>query len=314
MTFSATQSFAAKPIVTWEVGQPVADPAQSVTRLSVNPYDDDLAFDAYFATFMEAATEHLPHMDSLVIGVWGESYEVNSSLPIGLLCQQSERFPALRSLFIGDMSLEECEVSWIQQSDISPLYSAFPKLEYLKVRGGEHLSLGTVLHNRLQKLVIESGGMDSEVLEQAHLANIPELTHLELWLGDENYGCTIGPDDIAAFLNGLGHQFPKLTYLGLRNYYLSDDLAATIAKTELPASLITLDLSNGNLSDAGAEALLASDKLSQLTTLDLHYHFMSDEMMAKLRAADNLPTLNLDDQNEAEVYDDKVYRYIFVSE
>lgn len=314
MTFSATQSFAGKPLVTWEVGKPVADPAQSVTRLSVNPYDDDLAFDEYFAKFMEAAAEHLPHMDSLIIGVWGESYEVNSSLPIGLLCQQSERFPALRSLFIGDMELEECEVSWIQQSDISPLYSAFPKLEYLKIRGGEHLSLGTVMHNRLQKIVIETGGINSEVLEQARLANIPELTHLELWLGDDNYGCTIGKDDIAAFLNGLGQQFPKLTYLGLRNYYLSDDLAETVANAELPASLITLDLSNGNLSDVGAKALLESDKLSQLTTLDLHHHFMSDEMMTKLSAAKNLPTLIMDDQNEAEEYDDEVYRYIFASE
>lgn len=41
---------------------------------------------------------------------------------------------------------------------------------------------------------------------------------------------------------------------------------------------------------------------------------MSDEMMAKLSAAKNLPTLIMDDQNEAEEYDDEVYRYIFASE
>lgn len=314
MTFSASQTFAGKPIVTWEPGQAVADPAQSVTRLSVNPYDDDPPFDEYFALFIEAAAGHLPAMDSLIVGVWGESYETSSSLPIGLLCQHSEQFPALRALFIGDMALEECEVSWIQQSDISPLYGAFPKLEFLKIRGGEHLSLGTVMHNRLQKLVIESGGINSEILEQARLANIPELSHLELWLGDENYGCNISKGDIAAFLHGLGQQFPKLTYLGLRNYYLSDELAATIANSELPVGLTTLDLSKGNLSDTGAQALLESDKLSQLTTLDLHYHFMSNEMMAKLSAAKNLPALILDNQNEAEEYDGEVYRYIFAAE
>lgn len=314
MTFSATRTFADKPIATWQIDTPVANPAHVTIRLSVNPYDSDPPFEEYFKQFIAAATNYLPTMESLSIGVWGESYETNSSLPIGLLCQHSELFPALRALFIGDMSMEECEVSWIQQSDISSLYGAFPKLEYLQIRGGEHLSLGTVMHNRLQKLIIETGGLNSEALEQARLANIPELTHLELWLGDESYGCTINKDDIAAFLHGLGQQFPKLTYLGLTNYYLSDELAMVIATNDLPITLTTLDLSKGNLSDIGARALLNSSKLDKLTTLDLHHHFLSNEMMAKLQAAENLPTLILDDQNEAEQYDDEVYRYIFASE
>lgn len=312
MSFSDTEQFSGKKVVQWQVGKPLPDPATNAVKLAINPYDDDPAFPDYFAKFIELSG--LEAIESLLIGSWGEAYEEKSSLAVNLLVENKQLFPNLTSLFIGDLALEEAEVSWIQQSDISSIYTAFPKLETLKLRGGEGLSLGNLSHNRLQRLIIETGGLDASILEQSRLAQLPELTHLELWLGDENYGCNLGESDIRAFLDGLAEQFPKLRYLGLRNYYLSDQLAAILADVGAPQNLETLDLSLGNLSDEGAAALLGSDKFSHLKLLDLHHHYLSDEMMAKVAAAKLAPKVNLEDQEDADVYDNEVYRYIFVSE
>ena len=312
MSFSDTEQFSGKKVVQWQVGKPLPNTANNAVKLAINPYDDDPAFPDYFAEFIKLS--NLETIDTLLIGAWGEAYEEKSSLAVNLLVEKKHLFPNLTSLFIGDLALEEAEVSWIQQSDVSSVYAAFPKLETLKLRGGEGLSLGNLNHNRLQRLVIETGGMGADILGQSRLAKLPELTHLELWLGDENYGCDLGQADIRAFLNGLSEQFPKLRYLGLRNYYMSDQLAAILADVGAPQSLYTLDLSLGNLSDEGAMALLGSDKFSHLKLLDLHHHYLSDEMMAKVAAAQLAPQVNLEEQEAADVYDDEVYRYIFVSE
>ena len=312
MTFSATEQFADKKVNQWSVGEALPDITSSSIKLAINPYDDDPEYPEYFGKFL--ALDGIDKIDSLILGSWGEAYEETSALPIKLLVENNAAFPALTSLFIGDLALEEAEVSWIQQSDISAVYAAFPKLELLKIRGSEGLSLGNLSHSRINTLIIEAGGMGKNILEQARLANLPELTHLELWLGDENYGCDISAADLRAFLNGLSTQFPKLQYLGLRNYYLSDDLAEVISELGAPENIATLDLSNGNLSDKGAEAFLKSTKLSHLKLLDLHHHYLSDEMMAKVAGSKISQSVNVADQNQADQYDDETYRYIFVSE
>lgn len=312
MTFSTTERFANKPVTQWTLSETLPDTANTSVKLAIDPYNDDTQFTEYFQKFM--SLRGLDSVDSLVLGSWGEAYEESSALAIKLLVQNSASFPALTSLFIGDLSAEEAEVSWIQQSDISSIYQAFPKLEVLKIRGSEGLSLGTLSHPRINTLIIESGGLSKNVLEQTHLSNLPELTHLELWLGDNNYGCDITADELRAFFNGLSDRFPKLRYLGLRNYYLSDDLAEVVGELGAPINISTLDLSNGNLSNKGAEALLKSKGLLHLKLLDLHHHYLSDDMMTKVSTTKPAEAVNLDDQNIADEYDGEIYRYIFVSE
>ncbi len=310
MTFSATEQFANKSVYTWQVGKALRDSEHFSTRLSVEPYDDDLPFPEYFKQFIQQAD--VAKIDSLLIGCWGEAYEENSSLAIKLLIEHQAALPNLKNLFIGDMQLEESEVSWIQQSDISPIYQAFPELEVLKVRGSEGLSLGTIEHNKLQRLILETGGMCKSLLESVRLANLPELTHLELWLGEDDYGCTVDTQDIKVFLDSLQTQFPKLHYFGLCNYYLSDELAQCIAENGIPSKITTLDLSKGNLSDQGAQALLECNQLSSLSTLDLHHHYLSQAMMDQVSSL--AATVDVSEQNEEDKDDDEIYRYIFVSE
>ena len=312
MSFSDTEQFSGKKVSIWEAGKPLPDPANNAIKLAINPYDDDPAFPDYFSEFIKLPG--LDKIDSVLIGSWGEAYEEKSSLAVDLLVEHKALFSGLTSLFIGDLALEEAEVSWIQQSDISSVYAAFPKLEVLKIRGGEGLSLGGLKHVAIHTLVIETGGLDKDILKQVHLAKLPELTHLELWLGDDNYGCNIGNDELRALLDGLEDQFPKLSYLGLRNYHLSDNLAEVVAEVGVPKMIKTLDISLGNLSDKGAKALLASGKLTHLDTLDLHHHYLSDEMMATVAAAKIAANVNIDEQEQADEYDGELERYIFVSE
>jgi hypothetical protein len=144
------------------------------------------------------------------------------------------------------------------------------------------------------------------VLEVA-AAELPELTHLELWLGEDNYGATWTMEEIAPIIEA--SRFPKLEYLGLRDSEQADEIAAALAKSPALSRIATLDLSLGNLSDKGGEALLAAPSVRRLKKLDLHHHYLSNATMKKFRAL-GIP-VNLDDQREA---DEDNYRYIAVGE
>ena len=119
MSFSDTEQFSGKKVVQWQVGKPLPNPATNAVKLAINPYDDDPAFPEYFAKFIELSGHETIY--SLLIGSWGEAYEEKSSIAVNLLVENKQLFPNLTSLFIGDLALEEAEVSWIQQSNLLPI-------------------------------------------------------------------------------------------------------------------------------------------------------------------------------------------------
>jgi len=80
--------------------------------------------------------------------------------------------------------VDESEISWIVNSDMGPLLAAYPRLQQLRVRGGQELAFGDLRHDNLRTLIVETGGLSGEVLQQMAAARLPALTHLELWLGD----------------------------------------------------------------------------------------------------------------------------------
>ena len=53
----------------------------------------------------------------MIIGEWGSAYE--TAFPVDLLVRNAARLDRLRALFIGEMNSEQCEISWIQQGDIT---------------------------------------------------------------------------------------------------------------------------------------------------------------------------------------------------
>lgn len=272
-------------------------------------------FDAYedgqtMAKLVEelAAKPESAEITDLIIGDWGGAYENSPEDFIPVLVKYKDQFPKLRKLFIGDMEYDECEVSWINQTNLSPLLEAFPTLESFYVKGSQDLSLEPLRHSRLQELVIICGGLPASVLHQIHNAELPELRKLELYLGVDEYGFDGSLKDVLPFLDH--NPFPKLTYLGLKDSELQDEIAIAAANAPVIEQLEVLDLSQGTLSDKGAEALLASESIKGLKHLDLNYHYMSNEMMQRWKSTGR--SVNVDDQQKADEEDD--WRYPSLTE
>jgi hypothetical protein len=219
--------------------------------------------------------------------------------------------PNLRAIFLGEMISEECEISWINHEDVSPLLAVYPALEHLRIRGGSGLRFGgAARHQKLKSLTIETGGLDRGIFNEVINGDFPALEHLELWLGSDGYGGNVTIADLRPLLSG--QLFPRLRYLGLRDAENIDEIAGVIGAAPILERILTLDLSLGNLSDEGGRALLGSDRLKRLRTLDLHHHYLSDEVMEELKA--EYPNADLSDQKQSDEDGDETYRYIAVSE
>jgi hypothetical protein len=200
---------------------------------------------------------------------------------VAALVANRGRMPNLRALFFGDITFDECEISWLHHGDLSPLLSAFPNLEELRVRGAAGLTFGRLRHGKLRSFSIESGGLPEALLQEVCAAELPKLEHLDLWLGTPDYGgiSEVGP--LQPLLTA--RRFRKLRYLGLRNSAIADKVAEEVAGASILERLQVLDLSLGNLTDAGAEALLRSSAVRKLKKLDLHHHFLSGPFVKQLK-------------------------------
>ncbi|MGG1635055.1 STM4015 family protein [Paenibacillus sp. NRS-1760] len=243
----------------------------------------------------------------LTIGDWGQAYENSPDSFLESLISHKDSFPNLTKLFIGDMGFEECEVSWINQTNLSPLLAAFPNLQSLSIKGSQELSLQPLVHEKLQELVIICGGLPKSVLEEITSAKLPELRKLELYLGVDDYGFDGGIEDVMPLLQR--DLFPKLTYLGLKDSEIQDEIAIAIADAPILDQLEILDLSYGTLSDEGGKALLASERVKKLKHLNLSYHYMSDELLLRWKQAGL--SVDVTDQQETDEDD---WRYPFLTE
>lgn len=282
-------------------------------RITVPTYEAPMEWPEAFAKFR--ASVDPSSVQAIVVGGWSDPYEESSADVVAALVAAAGELPALRALFLGDMTFEDCEISWITQSDVTPLLTAFPRLEHLGVRGGTGLTLTPVRHEHLRRLVIETGGLSADVVRAVAASDLPALTDLELWLGDENYGGDSSVADLAPILSG--EKLPRLTRLALSNSEYQDEIAAAVATAPILPQLRALDLSKGVLLDAGAEALLAGQSLTHLESLDLHHNYLTEGMRTRLRAAlePSGVQLNLEGEDaEEDDYDGTIYRSVAVSE
>lgn len=244
---------------------------------------------------------------ALLVGDWGEPHR--RPAPVRALVAAAGRLVNLRALYLGAMSGEQCEISWIRHTDVTPLLTAYPRLETLRVRGSDGLALTPVRHEALRELVFESGGLPGSVVRAVGGCDLPALERLELWLGVDEYGGDATVEDLAGILGGA--RLPRLRYLGLRDARIADALAVALAGAPIVARLDELDLSLGALSDAGAEALLAGQPLTHLRRLSLSHHFLSGEMIGRL--VTELPGVDVDVSNP-QLGADVDERYVAVAE
>lgn len=244
-----------------------------------------------------------PQLEEVVVGCWGEVWDDNAGAQtiVDGIVENKEKFSHIKSLFIGDMDYEECEVSWIIQADYSAIWEAMPQLEKLVIKGSEGLTLGKVKHDKLESLEIICGGLPSKVISEIAGAELPELKKLLLYIGIEDYGFDGDTNTIKELLEKA--DFPKLTYLGITDSEIQDELTKVVLACKYINQIETLDLSMGTLTDKGGQILL--DKIGDypnVKNLDLHYHFLSDEMMKKLEGLS--VAVNLEEQEEPYVYQD----------
>ncbi|MGA5820194.1 STM4015 family protein [Kitasatospora sp. NPDC094028] len=244
---------------------------------------------------------------AVVIGPWWQDGYDSVRTTVETVAATADRLTALEALFLGEVTYDECEISWLVMGDVTPLLTAFPGLASLTVRGGTGLRLRPLRHDRLVSLRFESGGLPADVVRAVAASELPALERLELWLGVGDYEGDTTLDDLAPFLDG--SRLPSLRHLALANSEFQDEIAAALAHAPVVAGLASLDLSMGVLSDEGAAALVEGQPLTHLRSLDLHHHYLTEEMQQRLRQA--LPGVELD-LSEAEDIDDD--RYVAVAE
>jgi hypothetical protein len=288
---------------------PAADAVAWRLRYS---WDSSEGMDQIWGRFL--ATVDTTRVSALVLGAWSEEmYEDDLAPELQRVIDAKDSFPALRAFFLADLISEENEISWIEQTDLSPLLSAFPALEELGARGA-HREFTPLRHSSLRTLRLESGGMAAAVVRGISESELPALERLELWLGSDSYGGDATVADLAPLLSGT--RFPALRHLGLQDSEIEDAIAEAVAHAPVVPSLQSLALSMGVLTDAGAEALLSGQPLTHLKQLDLHHHFLTDAMVQRLRE-DLEPAgveLDLSEQETPEGYDGRVWHYVAVAE
>lgn len=254
--------------------------------------------------------KHLPDYKQITIGCWNYECEDCSKLLEGML-EHKDKFAQIEGLFWGDIEQEEQEVSWIEQTDLSPLLDAMPKLKDLKIKGTNNLRLGQTSRPELRSLEIISGGLPTEVVEDIIASDFPNLEKLILYVGVEDYGFE---GDLEIFRPLFSKErFPKLTYLGIVNSEEQDNIVEMFLQSDILPQLETMDVSAGTLKDEGAQLLLDNlDKISHLKFIDMSYNYLSKDMKKKLQA---LPMkIDVSDTQDADEDDDEVYYYPMITE
>lgn len=283
-------------------------------RLAVDPYGDssDEEFGDLWDRFLDSVDP--AGVRAIVVGQWGEACDNDSGGIVQRLVDARDRLTGLQAVFIGDLEMEEAEISWIEQSDVTPVLEAYPLLEEFGVRGGTGLRFPAIRHKHLRTLCFEAGGLPGEVVRGVAASDLPALEYLEMWLGVEEYGGDATVSDLEPIL--AGGQFPALHHLGLRNSEIQDEIAAAVAAAPVVAQLKSLDLSLGVLTDEGVTALLGGQPLAHLAWLDLHHNFVTEPVAGRIRGALEPSGVEVDLSEPGDSWEDDgvVHRFTAVAE
>ncbi len=250
-------------------------------------------------------------LNGIVIGSWGGPWEESCQPLIDGIAANTDRFSHIQSLFIGDMDYEDCEVSWIMQGNYEKLWDAMPQLKELTIKGSTDLSLGRISHEHLESLTIICGGLPPAVIRQIQEARLPNLKKLLLYVGVDYYGFDGDADTVREFLEA--SDFPRLSYLGIADSELQDEMAEVVLNCKYIRQIHTLDLSCGTLTDKGGALLLETlPALPNIKKLDIHYHYLTDGMMQNIA---QLPIeTDTSEQCEAEEDDGDIFRIAMLTE
>src|SRR5688572_8070586 len=115
--------FAGLPVLDFDPQAGILYPHTIAYRLRLDYGDFDESKTNIESIKRFLADPAIGQVQALLIGLWGYDYEKDSGEIVRMIAESSHRLPNLKALFLGDITYEECEISWIQQSDVSPLFS-----------------------------------------------------------------------------------------------------------------------------------------------------------------------------------------------
>ena len=219
----------------------------------------------------------------------------------------------LEYLFVGDFSYpDDTEISWVTIGDLGAALPGLPALQTLRARGGG-VRMSNFEHAKLRRLEVESGGLPGAGLRGFAEAKLPELVHVSLWLGTDDYGGSTEIGDLQALWSN--PNLAKLSHLGLQNSIMQDEVAKAVAESKILEQLSSVDLSMGTMRDPGARALLANvDRFKHLKSLNLDDNFIPWSHREGLRNALG-DTLQWGGQRSPEDWgDDELHYYTAVAE
>lgn len=156
--------------------------------------------------------------------------------------------------------------SWrISVPGVDGLLNALPALEDLVVQASDvgMYEVTPIVAPRLRRLVVRGEALDPRVVAALGRGRFPALSHLELWLGQIEYGWGATASDLAPLFRSAG--LPALRHLTLISD-LGEALIDELADSALLTGLSTLDLSHGVLGDGGAARL--RDRFTRFAHLD----------------------------------------------
>lgn len=284
--------FNGKPVVDFDPAKGIENAKAHCYRIRME-YDDEVDTLTRFQKF--ADDSNAGDVTEFVIGVW--DYESGGSSEIrDKVIEAASKLPNVEAIMFGDITYEESEISWIENSDLSGVVSAFPKLKEFRARGGNGLGFRKLAHPNLKKLVVETGGLSSSTITEIINGDLPELEHLEIWLGSEWYGFDANVHTIRPLL--AGSVFPKLKHLGVRNSEIADDIAEALSVAEsTDASAIEVDgktfvltgaLVNMTRNEAKKKLVALGAKVGSGVTKSTDYLIAGDKAGSKMEKAKSM--------------------------
>ncbi len=242
-------------------------------------------------------------IENLCVSAWSESYEEGPGKIVDYLIENKEKYQDTKYFTFGNMNSEVCEMSWIWQWSYKDFFKAFPNIKGFSVQGTQDLTIGKLDLPELEILEIQGSGLDEETVREIAESNLPKLKKLNLFIGVEEYGCTVTTDSIKALLNE--GNFPELINLGICNMEQEFCLDAIkeIFNSKYASQIKVLDISKSMITDKEGEYILENiEKLSNIKYININYNFFSKEMLEKLEALD--VEINLSGNEEIDMEDD----------